>query len=181
MARRRVTDGEASSPYRRGIVREVDGRRAKARVEFPDEDGVVSFWLNVNQMAAGSLKVYAMPPVGSQVNCLVDWRGEDGTVLGGAYSDADAPPTENPQEIHLRGASGAGIILNLATGEITIDNAASVRIAAGEIVLDGPVSMPQGLTAGSGEGTAAAFAGAITAEGRIESKTEVVASDFRVK
>jgi phage baseplate assembly protein gpV len=99
-------------------------------------------------------------------------------VLGGAYSDADAPPTENAEEIHLRGASGAGLVLNLATGEITIDGAASVRIAAGEIVLDGPVSMPQGLTAGSGEGTAATFAGAITADGRIESKTEVVAPNM---
>lgn len=174
MARRRVTDGETSSPYKRGLVREVDAGRGRARVEFADEDGVVSFWLNVNQLAVGKTTIFAMPPVGSQVNCVVDWRGEDGAVLGGVPSAEDASPTGDADEIHIKGQNGS-VVLNPTTGEIRIEAAGAVRITAAEIVLDGPVSMPQGLAAGSGEGVAATFAGGIYAEGRIESETEVVA------
>jgi len=85
--------------YRKGIVREVDGKRGLARVEIEDQDGVVSWWLNVNQELASRSRSYLMPEVGAQVNCLTDERGEEGVILGAFYSDVDVPPTTNVAQI----------------------------------------------------------------------------------
>ena len=106
---RRVYTSEKNRPYKRGIVKEVDPKRARARVEFEDEDGNISFWLNVNQMAASKRKSYWMPDVGSQVNCLVDWDGEDGCILGALYSEADPPPVIDPDKVHQVFEDGAVI------------------------------------------------------------------------
>jgi len=148
MARPRVTDGETSSPYKRGLVREVDAGRGRARVEFADEDGVVSFWLNVNQASVGKVSISAMPPVGSQVNCLVDWRGEDGAVIGGVHSDGDPSPLGSADEVRIVSA-GLDVTINTATGAvsvtsqgaITIESAGEVRIKAATIVLEGDVHL----------------------------------------
>ena len=148
MARRRVTDGETSSPYKRGLVREVDAGRGRARVEFADEDGVVSFWLNVNQASVGKVSISAMPSVGSQVNCLVDWRGEDGAVIGGVHSEGDPSPLGNADEVRIV-SDGLDVTINTATGAvsvasqgaITIESAGEVRIKAATIVLEGDVHL----------------------------------------
>lgn len=63
------------SPYKRGLVRDVGAGKGRAPIEFVDEGGVVSFRLNVNQLALGKLAIFAMPPVDSLGNCVVDWRG----------------------------------------------------------------------------------------------------------
>ena len=138
---RRVYTSEKNSPFKRGIVKEVDAARARAKVQFADEDGNVSFWLNVNQPAAAGNKAYWMPDVGAQVNCLVDWDGEDGAILGALYSQADPPPATDGDAIHIRTASGMEIVISKGGGTLTVRNAREVRIQAEKIVLEGEVHL----------------------------------------
>ncbi len=134
---RRVYTSEKNRPYKRGIVKEVDPKRARARVEFEDEDGNISFWLNVNQMAASKRKSYWMPDVGSQVNCLVDWDGEDGCILGALYSEADPPPVTDPDKVHQVFEDGAIIEYDQGTHTLTakLPAGSTANIEATTVVL----------------------------------------------
>ena len=131
----RVHTSEKNSLFKRGLVTEVDPARGRARVEFTDEDGNISFWLNVNQSVTGDNKSYWMPDVGSQVNTLVDWDGEDGTILGSLYSEADPPPTTDINHVMTQFADGS--IFKFDRGSSTL----TITIGAVNIVVD-----PSGVT-----------------------------------
>jgi phage baseplate assembly protein V len=135
MSSNRVHDSEKNSPFKRGIVVKTDASKVRAKVRFSDEDGNVSYWLNVNQPASGSNKSYRMPDVGSQVNCLIDWDGEDGTVLGSAYSEADSPPTTDGK--HLMEKFDDGTVFKYDRGSSTL----TITIGPVNIVVD-----PSGIT-----------------------------------
>jgi len=122
--------------YKNGIVREVDGARGLARVEFPDEDGVASWWLSVNCAFAGASKSYAMPEIGSQVSCITDERGEEGVILGAVYSARDTPPGSDPDEIVQVLAGGREERYNKKTGEMTIRQTAGMRVEIGQAVVE---------------------------------------------
>lgn len=117
--------------YRRGIVRELDPKGVRARVEFEEHDGVVSWWLSVNMphASAGKNRVYAMPDIGAQVNCLVDARAEEGTILGAIYSDVDTPPVTDANHMHAALEGGLICDYDRATGTLVIK-------APGGITLD---------------------------------------------
>jgi len=137
----RVHDSGKNSPFKRGLVEKVDPAKARAKVKFADEDGNISFWLNINGSGSGKNKSYNMPDIGSQVNCLIDWDGEDGTVLGSPFSEADKPPTSNGDTVHLKSESGTDIIFNKKTGDIDIKGANIVKIQAVKIILEGDVHL----------------------------------------
>ena len=141
----RVYTSEKNRPFKRGIVKEIDPARGRARVEFQDEDGNISFWLNVNQQAAAANKSYWMPDVGAQVNCLLDWDGEDGCIIGSLYSQADPPPTSDGDAIHIRTAAGLEVIVSKGGGDITVRNARNVRVqATGEVRISAPKIVLEG-------------------------------------
>ncbi len=137
----RTHESGKNSTYKRGIIKEVAAAKGRTRVEFSDEDGNISFWLNVNQQGTGTNKSYAMPDVDSQVNCLIDWDGEDGTVLGAAWSEEDKPPTEDGDTTHVKTEAGTEIIINRKTGDMTITGAANVVFEAGNITIRGDVAI----------------------------------------
>lgn len=78
--------------YKRGIVEEVDAATARVRVQFLEEQGLVSGWLEVLQGSACGDQDYCIPGVGNQVAVLLDENEEAGCVLGAIYSQADVPP-----------------------------------------------------------------------------------------
>jgi len=129
--------------YRRGIVQEVDGKAGTARVEFSDRDEVVSWWLNVNQSSAtsGKSRVYAMPDVGSQVNCLVDEKAEEGTILGAFYSDEDRPPIENADHMHAALQGGLLFDYDRSTGALTISTPADMSVTTVKLKIVGDVEI----------------------------------------
>lgn len=137
---------QQSSAFKRGEVRELDPENARAKVEFLDEDGASSFWLSVNSsLASGSgSRTYAMPEIGSQVHCLVDWRGEDGVILGASYSKKDRPPATKATEMAGKLGGGleylydkvAGTFWLKTKGPITLQcGSSTVEIQPGQIVL----------------------------------------------
>lgn len=148
--------------YRRGIVSELDPATGRARVEFQDRDGVASWWLNVNQPAASASKVYAMPDLGAQVNCLVDKNAEEGCILGALYSDEDRPPITDPR--HQHGALEGGLVFDYDrdTGALTISMPADMAVTAVNIQITGNVSIKGDLTV---DGSVTAKGGNLTHEG----------------
>lgn len=120
-----------NATYRNGIVREVDGKRGLARVEFTDQDGMASWWLSVSQPLAGSSRVYSMPDVGSQVTCMTDERGEEGVIIGAIYSDKDVPPTDNANEIKTVLAGGRAETYDKSSGEYHVQQSAKYVIDIG--------------------------------------------------
>lgn len=111
-----------NSPFKRGIVRELRPDKAQARVEFEDEDGVSSYWLSVNSALAsgGGSRTYAMPEMGSQVHCLIDWRGEDGCILGASYSDKDQPPATDASHIAMKLGGGLELLYDKGAGTLVV-------------------------------------------------------------
>lgn len=138
---RRYESSEKNSPYRRGVVTKVDPAKGRVRVEFADEDENTSMWMTVNQPATAANKSYGMPDVGAQVNCLVDWDGEGGTVIGAVWSEKDMPPTADGDTTHIRTEAGTDIVVNKKTGAISITGAASLVIEAGSVTIKGPVDI----------------------------------------
>lgn len=98
----------SNSPVKRGEVTEIDADGNRYRVKFPDEDGVQSFWLDGPSGATSGKKSRgAMFKVGSQVWCMVDWKGEDGCVVQGAFNKTDKTPntvSENDHEAYEDGS-----------------------------------------------------------------------------
>lgn len=120
-----------NSPFMRGIVKELDEKGSRARVEFQHEDGVQSFWLSISAGSATGMKTSRVPRIGQQVGCLVDWRGEDGMILGGLYSDEDKPPTTAKENDHTKHEDGAVVEHDPVTGVHRVQLPAS-----GKLLLD---------------------------------------------
>lgn len=97
---------QRNSPYASGVVLLLDPKGRRARVKFEQEDGVQSFWLRVLSKGAAGMKAAHLPAIGEQVACLVDWRGEDGVIIGSVYSDADPAPTGAADVDHVTYADG---------------------------------------------------------------------------
>jgi len=97
-----------SAQYKRGLVTLLDpSNKYRVRVQFADEDGTQSFWLSVVVKGAKGNRHGHVPQVGEQVACLVDWRGEDGIVLGSVYSEQDPTPLGAVENDHVTYADGA--------------------------------------------------------------------------
>ena len=124
-------DRESNQAFKRGIVRENDAANARSRVEFVDEDGTVSRWLDWNMPAASASKFYVAPDVGSQVHCLLDHHGEDGTIIGARYSKEDRPPANNDKHIKGTFEGGLDIAYDKSTGALTINTPKSITLICG--------------------------------------------------
>ncbi len=78
--------------FRTGLVTAQNVAAGQVRVQFPDRDGVVSYWLPVHGQGSQNDKAWWMPDVGEQVVVLMDEHDEYGSVVASIYSTADTPP-----------------------------------------------------------------------------------------
>lgn len=108
MRGRQRSSRQGSAQFKRGVVEKIDAKAPwRVRVKFEDEDGVQSFWLSVAASGSKGNRHAHTPREGEQVACLVDWRGEDGIILGGLYSEADARPEAAKESHHVEFEDGA--------------------------------------------------------------------------
>ncbi len=131
----RAREYEANQTNKRGIVVDRDPARQKIRVQFEDEDGVVSHWIDVLASAGGSTKTYMMPDMGDEVWCALDAKGEDGCMMGVKYNASNVPPFGSNDDIGLVWPGGS-ISVNKGSGTVTINSSGPVKIAASEIILE---------------------------------------------
>lgn len=79
--------------FRTGTVVGRDEKKLRVRVEFKDNDGIISYWCQVMVPLAHLKKDYKLPPQGSLVGCLFLPFGQDvGFCFGSAYNDQDPVP-----------------------------------------------------------------------------------------
>lgn len=182
--------------YRRGIVSAVDATTGRARVEFTDRDNVVSCWLHVNAPLASKdgSSVFIMPEIGSQVNCLVDERGEEGTILGATFNDSDTPPITDAGHIHLKLAGGLVLDYDKGSGLLDVIAPAGTKFAcngseflimpdgvilnAQKFTVNAPTVFTQGFSA-SGGATTAEIDGSVKVSQKVEAGQEVAAPTLR--
>lgn len=90
-----------------GIVTNIDESKACARVQFNDNDNMVSYWLSVLQANTYKDKFYMLPDIGEQVVCLMDQNIEEGVILGAIYSGLDEVPVISKDKIKIKLEDGA--------------------------------------------------------------------------
>ncbi len=123
-----------------GIVSAIDPAVCAARVQFPDNDGVVSFWLPVVQPKSLKDRFYHMPDVGEHVVCLLDENGESGVILGAIYSQSDAPPVNSVDKWHVTFEDGTILEYDRAVHKLFADVKGDIDVtASGNITSTAPL------------------------------------------
>jgi phage baseplate assembly protein V len=140
----------AGAEFKRGIVRENDGAKARSRVEIVDEDGAQSYWLAWNT-SAGASNVYEAPDIGSQVNVLMDGQGEDGVILGSRYSDVDQPPTTDPRQTKIALEGGLTLTWDRASRTLAIAMPQGLNLQVGTLTITGNVAISGGTLTHNGK------------------------------
>lgn len=137
-----MSEAYKSAQFKRGTIKENDAKTGRSRVEFADEDGVVSHWLAWNMPAAGGgSKIFNQPDIGSQVNCLVDRHADDGIIMGARYSKQDAPPTQNGKLLKMLLEGGLDFEYDKAAGTLVLKLPAGLTIEAGSVTIKGAVAI----------------------------------------
>src|ERR1700752_4356441 len=79
--------------FRTGIVTEQDFVNCRVRVQYPDRDGVTTYWLPMlNRTSAGS-KQFSVPNLGDEVHVLhFPQAPETGVILGATFNDVNKAP-----------------------------------------------------------------------------------------
>lgn len=132
-----------------GIVTETDPATAKARVQFPDHDNVQSFWLQVLQGKTKSDKTYWMPVTGEHVVVIMDKGEEAGVIAGAIYSEADAPPSDDPNVHTIVYGDGASLTYDKGSQTFTLAvGGTSVEISPGGVAITSPSLTHNGVNVG---------------------------------
>jgi phage baseplate assembly protein V len=126
----------AESPnwsFKDGKVVEVDGKTARVRVEYPDEDGQISHWQAVPQQGVGSANHYRLPKVGDIVSTQLDENGENGVVTGSRYSEDNPPPFDDPNIEGVKYDDGGEDSYDTSSGKRTIKAPNGMTFEAGGV------------------------------------------------
>lgn len=113
-----------------GVVTAADSEKCRVRVQFPDRDEVVSYWLPVMQKKTLKDKAYWMPDIQEHVVCLMDENDEFGVVLGAIYSDADTPPVDSQNKCHIVFEDGTVIEYDRSAHKLTATVQGDIEVEA---------------------------------------------------
>ena len=179
-----------TATFQQGIVAEVDDDRHALRVRIPALEDMLTDWLPMITVSAGSNRFYALPDPGEMVACILDVRGESGVVLGAVYNEADPTPA-NSRDIWCKEfTNGTRIEHDRRTGQVTVDTPGEVLVKAGvKVTIDSPetettgnllvkgsLTYMGGMAGSGGEGGAAA-----RIQGRIEATEDVEAGGISLR
>lgn len=139
-------------PYRTAIVYALESVPPyRVRVQFPDRDNMISWWLPVVVPKIHTDKFFWQPDIGELVKVTMDEFDENGTVDGSIPSQVDAAPSgltpadflvefqdgttfhynRNTHQMTLALGAGAMMTLSQPTGgKIELDSSGNVEIQA---------------------------------------------------
>ena len=151
---------------KRGIV--IEGRGSQVRVQFEDNDGVISPWLDVVQATTFGAKSYTRPKPGSLVICAMDKNRESGSVIGAIYSDADPAPKDSHSTYYHEMDDGS--VLKYEDGKYTIQHAggAVMTVEGNEIGITGNMTVSYGGGSFSVVGNAISMTGNVAIQGDLD-------------
>lgn len=114
-----------------GKVVAVDARTCRVRVQLPDNDGVVTYWLPVVVNKSQKDKFYWLPDIGEEVVCVFLEHGiEQGFVLGAIYNEKDKVPVASKEKFHIRFEDGTWIEYDRKAHKLTATVNGDIEITA---------------------------------------------------
>lgn len=161
-----------------GTVSAVDEKTMRVRVRLDELDNMRTDWLPVGVQKSKKDKDYWLPDEGEHVAVLLDNYGETGIVLCAVYSDQDAVPVASRDKWCRRFSDGATLEYDRASHELTVSGATTVNVQAAtvvnikspEILLDGHVTVTNGMSGSGG----ASFTGNVSIEGNVSASGSVM-------
>jgi phage baseplate assembly protein gpV len=138
-----VRNGEEyrqNQQIRRGIVIDRDPKKMKAKVQFEDEDDVVTQWIDAGANSSTGVSFFHMPGMGDEVWCAMDAKGEAGCIISSKYNAKDKPPADSNDIVALKWGGGI-FTLDTASGAITLETPGVIRFKASQIILDGEIDL----------------------------------------
>ncbi len=118
--------------YLVGIINALDAKAMKARVQFPDKEGLISPWLPVVTSFAQENRSYRMPDVGEQVACLMDDNLEAGCIAGSIYGGSEKPPEESGDILAVHFSDGTIVRYDRKEKTLTVQCVGKVLVSAAE-------------------------------------------------
>ncbi|MGN1149822.1 MAG: phage baseplate assembly protein V [Sutterella sp.] len=127
-----------------GSVSSVNPAEATARVLFNDDDGMVSYDLQVLHQNTFGNKDYGLPDVGTDVLCgFLESGGEEGFILGAVYGSGNSTPEASIDKRTVVFKDGTSVSYDRASHMLT------VTIDGTEVVFDrqnGTITVPKAYT-----------------------------------
>lgn len=81
-----------------GTVVNRDPANYRCRVEFKDNDGLVSYWCQVLALRSYKDKYFWIPEIDEMVLCIfLPFGHEQGFIVGSIYNQKDNPPAKNKE------------------------------------------------------------------------------------
>ena len=185
-----ATREESAPTLRFGFVTALDKSGCRVRVQFPDLDGLESYWLPVLRPKTHRDKYYCLPDVGEQVACLLDGAGEEGVVLGAVFGERDPSQGGGPEVLSivfgngdvLRHDRADGSWFMQCAGPVTVEAGGPVVVKAPSVTLDTPqttctgnLTVQKALTIqGGGGGTSTTITGNVSVNGSINASGSII-------
>jgi len=109
-------------PYRTAVVYALESVPPyRVRVQFPDRDNLVSYWLPVIVPKIHDDKFFWQPDIGEQVAVIMDTHDEDGYVVGSVPSSVDqAPAGFGPGIFYVGFHDGTSVKYDRTSHELTV-------------------------------------------------------------
>jgi phage baseplate assembly protein V len=110
-------------PFRQGVVYALESTPPyRVRVQFPDRDGVISYWLPISVPKIAEDKFFWQPDIGELVLVLMDEHDENGCVVGSMPNAVDgAPPGLGPDIFYIGFKDGTTLQYNRATHQLQVE------------------------------------------------------------
>jgi phage baseplate assembly protein V len=123
-----------------GKVVAIDETTARVRVELPDCDGMITYWLPVVVPKSQKDKFYWIPDIGEQVICaFLDNGLEQGFIIGAIYSETDIVPVKNKSKNYIKFSDGTVIEYDRVEHKLYVECIGTVHIkSAGSITIQAP-------------------------------------------
>lgn len=154
------TEQQVGEAIQYGVVASVDHANATCTVIL---GGLTSGELPWVAQRAGGVRCWSPPTVGEQCVVLApEGDLENGLVILGLYSDANPPPTNDPDVVHMAFPDGAAISYNhaahalavsLPVGSMATIDATTITINADDVTINANVAVDGDVTI-SGTATA---------------------------
>ena len=126
----------------------VEGRGSQVRVQFEDNDGVISPWLDVAQDSTIGKKSYRRFQFGEMVRCYLDRKGESGEALYAIYNDQNAAPIDGDDVFYEEMPDGS--VLKWEGGAFSYTNTAGTTftVAGSDVTISGNLKVTGNLDVG---------------------------------
>lgn len=127
-----------------GVI--VEGRGSQVRVQFDDNDGVISPWLDAAQNSTIGKKSFRRFKVGEVVRCYLDRKGESGEALYAIYNDENPAPIDGDDVFYEEMPDGSVLKWEGGAFSFTNTQGVSLTVVGPDVMITGNLKVSGDLT-----------------------------------